>query len=140
MSQQNLLLSCAGRRVELLHIWERTFRELGMDSVVLATDAQPFAPAFVLAQRQAIVPRCKHPDFVTRMLKLCEIHHIRWVVPTIDTELPILAAARAQQAQDRQHSSVIYSERRVIRAVLQQINIIAHLLQRTIISPRLLNP
>lgn len=96
MSQQNLLLSCAGRRVELLRIWERTFRELGMDSVVLATDAQPFAPAFVLAQRQAIVPRCTHPDFVSRMLKLCELHHIRWVVPTIDTELPILAAAREQ--------------------------------------------
>lgn len=96
MSKQNLLLSCAGRRVELLQIWERTFRELGMESFVLATDAQPFAPAFVRAQRQALVPRCTHPDFVPRLLKLCEIHQIRWIIPTIDTELPILAAARDQ--------------------------------------------
>ena len=90
----NLLLSCAGRRVELLRIWEKTFFALGMDSQVLATDAQPFAPAFALAKRQALVPRAANPDFIPKMLKICQANDIRWVIPTIDTELPFLAASR----------------------------------------------
>ena len=60
----NLLLSCAGRRVELLQIWKRTFLDLGIDAQVVAADAQPFAPAFVLADRQAIVPKVCDPHFV----------------------------------------------------------------------------
>lgn len=91
---KNLLLSCAGRRVELLRIWEKTFFDLGLDSDVVATDAQPFAPAFALASQQAIVPRVKNPDFIPQMKKICAANDIRWVIPTIDTELPILAAVR----------------------------------------------
>lgn len=92
--KKNLLLSCSGRRVELLRIWERTFFELGMDCTVVATDAQPFAPAFALAKKQAIVPRVTKPDFLPRMFQICQDYGIRWVIPTIDTELPILAKAR----------------------------------------------
>lgn len=93
---KNLLLSCSGRRVELLRIWERTFRELGMDSKVIASDAQPFAPAFALAERQVIVPRVLDEAFVPRMLAICAANDVGWVIPTIDTELPVLAKARAQ--------------------------------------------
>ena len=60
----NLLLSCAGRRVELLQIWKRTFLDLGIDAQVVAADAQPFAPAFGLADRQAIVPKVWDTPFV----------------------------------------------------------------------------
>ncbi len=91
---KNLLLSCAGRRVELLRIWEKTFFDLGLDADVVATDAQPFAPAFALANRQAIVPRAKNPDFIPQMKKICTANDIRWVIPTIDTELPVLASVR----------------------------------------------
>ncbi len=93
---QNLLLSCAGRRVELLRIWEKTFFELGLECEVLATDAQPFAPAFVLAQGHEIVPRAANPEFIPQMLRICKANDIRWVIPTIDTELPFLAASRKE--------------------------------------------
>lgn len=94
----NVLLSCAGRRVELLRIWQRTLLELGARDMilgeVLATDAQPFAPAFILADRCEIVPRATSPAFVPRMLELCRQHEIRAVIPTIDTELLVLSEAR----------------------------------------------
>lgn len=95
MPKHKLLLSCAGRRVELLRILEKSLARLG-DHGVVATDAQPFAPAFVLAEEQAIVPRATHPDFIPRMMEICEEHDIRWVIPTIDTELLPLAVAREQ--------------------------------------------
>lgn len=82
--------------MELLRIWERTFRELGMDATVIASDAQPFAPAFALAERQVIVPRVLAPEFVPRMLAICAANDVRWVIPTIDTELPILARERGK--------------------------------------------
>ncbi len=90
----NLLLSCAGRRVELLRIWKRAFLELGLEAQVVAADAQPFAPAFICADRRAIVPKVCDANFVDAMLRVCEQNAVRWVIPTIDTELPILAAAR----------------------------------------------
>lgn len=92
--KKNLLISCAGRRVELLRIWRRTFLELAMEADIVATDAQPFAPAFILADRQALVPRVTTPNFVDALLSVCLQNEVRWVIPTLDTELPILAKAR----------------------------------------------
>ena len=94
MSKNNILLSCAGRRVELMRILEKTLRDLELDGEVVATDAQPFAPAFALAQRQALVPRVLNPDFIPQMLKICQDNAVGWVVPTIDTELLLLSKAR----------------------------------------------
>lgn len=90
----NILLSCAGRRVELLRILEKTLYDLEIDGDVIATDAQPFAPAFTLAKKQAIVPRVLNPEFIPQMLKICQMNEVKWVVPTIDTELLLLSKAR----------------------------------------------
>ena len=90
----SILLSCAGRRVELMRILERTLLELRLDGDVVATDAQPFAPAFTLAEKQALVPRVRDPEFIPQMLKICQVHGVKWVVPTIDTELLLLSKAR----------------------------------------------
>ena len=90
----NILLSCAGRRVELMRILERTLSDLEIDGDVVATDAQPFAPAFTLARKQAIVPRVLNPEFIPQMLKICQQNEIKFVVPTIDTELLLLSKAR----------------------------------------------
>ncbi len=91
---QNILLSCAGRRVELMKILERTQLFMGIEGCVVATDAQPFAPAFIEARQREIVPRVTDPKFVDCMLDVCARNDVKWVIPTIDTELPILAEAR----------------------------------------------
>ena len=91
---ENILLSCAGRRVELLQILRRALRSVEVEGEVVAADAQPFAPAFVVAERRAIVPPIASESFASKMLQVCVDQNVRWVIPTIDTELPILAAAR----------------------------------------------
>ena len=114
--KSNLLLSCAGRRVELLRIWERALRTLGIDADVIATDAQPFAPAFALAARQAIVPRAARPEFIPQMLRICAENDVRWVIPTIDTELPFLAEHRAEFEETGTHVMVSSPETIAIAA------------------------
>ena len=95
-AMSNLLLSCAGRRVELMAILETALLETGQDGMVVAADAQPFAPAFISASARALVPRVSDPTFVDRMLDVCAKQDVRWVILTIDTELPILSLARAR--------------------------------------------
>lgn len=93
-----VLISSAGRRVELLRIWRRTLADLGLDGEVLATDMSRVSAAFHDADRAFTVPRCTAPEFVPAMIELCRRERVTLVVPTIDTELPMLAAARADFA------------------------------------------
>ena len=89
-----VLLSSAGRRVALLRIFREALRSLGLDGRVLASDLSPTAAAFHDADQGVLVPRVTAPDYVERTLDLCARHGIDLVVPLIDPELAVLAAAR----------------------------------------------
>jgi carbamoyl-phosphate synthase large subunit len=64
------------------------------DEEVIATDADPLAPAFVSADRGIVVPSLSRSGFVDEMLSICEAHGVRLLVPTIDTELALYADSR----------------------------------------------
>ena len=89
-----VLISSAGRRVELLRIWRRTLADLGVDGEVVATDMSRVSAAWHDADRAFVVPPCTGSEFVPAMLELCRREGVSLVVPTIDTELPMLAGAR----------------------------------------------
>jgi carbamoyl-phosphate synthase large subunit len=88
-----VLLTSAGRRVALLRAFRRALDALG-GGRVLAADARPSAAALHAADAHFVVPRCDGPDYVPALLELCRREGVVLVVPTIDTELPALAAAR----------------------------------------------
>lgn len=90
--RRNVLLSSAGRRVSLLGFLTEAVAAHG--GHVIATDMSPWSAAFNRADHRELVPRCTAPDFVPAMLDICERHDVGLVVPTIDTELPALAATR----------------------------------------------
>jgi carbamoyl-phosphate synthase large subunit len=90
--RRNVLLSSAGRRVSLLGFLQEAVA--GYGGRVVATDMSPLSAAAHRADVHELVPRCTDAEFVPVMLDLCERHDIGLVVPTIDTELPVLAAAR----------------------------------------------
>lgn len=66
---------------------------------MLATDASWYSSAFHDADGSFDVPRCDDPEFIPRVLELCEVHRVDLVVPTIDPELPLYAAARERFAE-----------------------------------------
>lgn len=92
----NVLISSAGRRVALLRAFRAALEELGLEGRVLAADMSPLAAAFHDADAGFVVPRCTDPQFVPALLRLCAEQNVRVVIPTIDTELPVYAAAREQ--------------------------------------------
>lgn len=94
--RRNVLLSSAGRRVSLLGFLSEAAAAHG--GQVVATDMSPWSAAFNRAPERELVPRCTTPEFIPAMLDICARHQVGLVVPTIDTELPALAAARDEFA------------------------------------------
>ena len=86
----NILLSSAGRRVALTESFRHALRGRGR---VLATDADPTAPALYAADKGILVPRVDDVGYVPALLDICRTEGVSAVIPLIDTELPGLARA-----------------------------------------------
>ena len=95
----NILLTCAGRRVELLECFRRTLDALGVKGRVCGADASALAAAFHMADEGFLVPPAQDERaYVEALLDVCRRHDIGMVVPLIDTELAALADARERFA------------------------------------------
>jgi carbamoyl-phosphate synthase large subunit len=90
-----VLVSSAGRRVELLRGFRRALVAIGAEPArVLASDCSWYSSAFHDADEAFLVPRLDDDEFVPHMLELCIKHDVDLVVPTIDTEMPAWVASR----------------------------------------------
>lgn len=95
-----LLVSSAGRRVELIQCFRQSAADLGLAVRIVAADLNPaMSSACQVADAAFAVPACKRPDFIPQLLRLCAQEQVRLLVPTIDTELEILAAHKLDFAK-----------------------------------------
>lgn len=92
----NVLISSAGRRTSLVRAFRETLSESG--GLVIAGDVDPLAPGLLVADRGELLPRLDHPEFSARLLDLCKRNEVGLVVPTIDTELALLATSSREFA------------------------------------------
>ncbi|MFC7725884.1 ATP-grasp domain-containing protein [Nocardioides sp. GCM10028917] len=85
----HVLVTCAGRRVSLVRAFVEAAHERGLK--VLAADPDPLAPALVDVDFAVRVPSLADPGYLPALLDTVREHDVSLVVPTIDTELPLLA-------------------------------------------------
>jgi carbamoyl-phosphate synthase large subunit len=90
----NVLFTSAGRRVELLQAFREAFQQLGIDGRIITADIDPLAPSLQLADRSYIVPRLDSPDYISKLIKICQHEHIGLVFPLIDHDIPVLARCK----------------------------------------------
>jgi len=88
-----VLISSAGRRVELVRIFRRAVAELTPGGRVLAIDSSWYSGALHEADEAFVVPRLTDPDFVPQLLELCERNTVDVIVPTTDREWPVWSEA-----------------------------------------------
>ena len=89
---KNILITSAGKRVVLVQIFQRTLQEMGLDAKVFTTDMRPtMAPAGIISDECIPVPRCTADNYIDSLLDICREKQIGVVIPTIDTELLVLA-------------------------------------------------
>jgi carbamoyl-phosphate synthase large subunit len=94
MKSITILVSSAGRRVELIECFRRSARELGFPIKVIACDVEPgLSAACNVADLGVAVSRCDRAEFVDELLAIVRENDVRLVIPTIDPELGPLSAA-----------------------------------------------
>ena len=88
----NILITSAGQRVALVRGFQETLRRFFPESKVFTTDMNPkMAPAACVSDGCFEVLRVTDPDYIPQLLQICRENGIGMIVPTIDTELLVLA-------------------------------------------------
>ena len=88
----NILITSAGKRVALVRAFKSALNKFFPDGKVYTTDMNPnMAPAGYVSDKCFKVPRVTDDSYIDTLLGVCTRHNIGMVVPTIDTELRILA-------------------------------------------------
>ena len=97
VTKHNILITSAGRRVELVQAFQCELKSFFPDASVFAADMCPeISSACQCADASFSVPRVTDKEYIGELLQLCEKHSIGLVVPTIDTELRVLAEHREE--------------------------------------------
>ncbi|MBT8271801.1 MAG: ATP-grasp domain-containing protein [Flavobacteriaceae bacterium] len=88
----NILITSAGRRVSLLKAFQKELSSRFKGSEVYAADYDPeLAPACHVASKSFRVPKISDASYCTELLEICRAQDIRLVIPTLDSELMIMA-------------------------------------------------
>lgn len=91
----NVLILSAGRRVELVQAFQQALKYHFPDARVFTTDLNPALSAACQVSCHGFkAPRVTAPGYIDYLLEVCIKHEIGLVVPTIDTELNLLAINR----------------------------------------------
>jgi carbamoyl-phosphate synthase large subunit len=110
MKRINILVTSAGRRLQLIECFREALRDNCVAGSVYAADCSPYAPAFHLADNSWRLPRCSDPSFIRELLTLAERERVDIIVPTIDSELGVLAENRDLFARRGIHVSVSHHQ------------------------------
>lgn len=88
----NILITSAGKRVSLVNDFKIELKKYFADSKVFTVDLNPeLSAACYVSDGWFKVPKLNEPEYVDVLLNICVENSIKLVVPTIDTELLLLA-------------------------------------------------
>lgn len=88
----NILITSAGQRVALVRGFQETIVRFFPEAKVFTTDMNPrYAPAAYVSDGCFEVLRVTDPYYIPQLLQLCKENQIGMIIPTIDTELLVLA-------------------------------------------------
>jgi carbamoyl-phosphate synthase large subunit len=90
-----LLVSCVGRRVELLQAFRAAAKRLGVKLHLIGSDSDATAPALSCADEQALVPPISNDGYIAALLETVWKHRVDAVIPTIDTDLLLISRHRS---------------------------------------------
>lgn len=96
MMKSNVLILSAGRRVELVQCFQQAALKLGIQSKVVAGDCSEWAPAIYFSDRHVRLPRISEPQYIEAIINVVRAEDIQLIVPTIDTDLLLLAENKAR--------------------------------------------
>lgn len=94
MKTYNILFTGTGRRVELIQAFREAALVLNKNIKIYGADMTDTAPALAFCDFTRIVPAIKNAAYIPTLLDICKNDEIDILIPTIDTDLLILAEAK----------------------------------------------
>jgi len=87
----SLLITCVGRRVELVQAFRAAARRRNIPLRIVASDSSPTAAALPAADVPVLVPAISDPGYIAALLDTVRTHEVTALIPTIDTDLQLIA-------------------------------------------------
>lgn len=85
----NVLVTSAGRRTTLVKAFRTAVNK--RNGKLLAGDIDSLAPSLYMVDKALKLPKATSHDYIERLIEYVDLYDIRLIVPTIDTELSVLA-------------------------------------------------
>ncbi|MDQ0482508.1 ATP-grasp domain-containing protein [Guptibacillus hwajinpoensis] len=120
MNEINILILSAGRRVELVQSFQKAARKLNVRSTIVAGDCSETAPALYLADKSCKLPKINEPNYLEAIINCCLKEKISLIVPTIDTDL-LLLAKNKKMIEEKSGANLLISEEHVIKICRDKI-------------------
>ena len=132
----NILILSAGRRVELVQKFKEARDELNITGEIIAADMSEQAPAIYHADKYEKLVHVKNEKYIDSLIELCNKHNISAIIPTIDTELPVLA--NNKNKLEKTGIKVFISDQNVIDICNDKFNTYDFFLNNDIDTPKLI--
>ncbi|GIM28757.1 carbamoyl phosphate synthase [Clostridium polyendosporum] len=117
----NTLILSAGRRVELIKCFKEAAKAIDTESKIIAVDISNTAPAIYFADKYYIIPRIEEKNYVDSLINICRKEDIKLIIPTIDTELLVIAENKMRIERDTD-AKVLISDINVINVCRNKFN------------------
>lgn len=121
MKEINILILSAGRRVELVQCFQKAAKNLNIESNVVAGDCSDTAPALYFADKAYKLPLISDPYYIDSIVQACIEENIALIVPTIDTDLLLLAEQKSY-IEEKTNAKVLISDIEVVKICRDKIN------------------
>ncbi len=90
-----IVFTSVGRRVELVQAFRNAANELNISLTIIGADVTDSAPALQFCDKTEIVCKIKEPNYIPTLLDICNREKVDCLIPTIDTDLLLLANHKA---------------------------------------------
>ena len=92
----NILITSAGRRVSLINAFKNVSKRFNTGSKIYITDLDPVkSPASYFADNSFKIGYFNSPNYINDLLEICLKNKISIIIPTVDTELILLANSKS---------------------------------------------
>ena len=134
----SILISSAGRRVELIKIWEiATKNELGKSCKIICSDMNPkYSPTCQISRNYFSIEPISKSSFIESLLKSLQ-NNVKLIVPTIDTELKVLSENK--EFFSKNGINVLISEKEFIDLCSNKISTAAFFSSIGVNTPKLID-
>ena len=133
-----LLVSCVGRRIELLQAFRAAAQRLGLELHLVGVDSDPTAPGLTCVDTPVLVPRVSDAGYMPALMDAIRDHHVDVLLPTTDTDL--LPISRAKDDIAALNCVPLISDAGVIEICRDKVRTYQHLCQHQIDTPATFTP